>query len=169
VTKPLVIFGSAREDGGTMEAVNLVVGSHPITLVNLLEKDIQPYAYTDKASADDFLPIAQQMTEAETIIFATPVYWYAMSGRLKNFFDRFTDLITVRKDMGRALKGRNCYLICAGAQKKIPPGFEEPFSATCSYLKMDYRGCFYYYTGTEEKIVHEAAEKAKTIASAIFA
>ena len=40
---------------------------------------------------DDFLGVAEAMVDAEAILFATPVYWYSMSGRLKRFFDRLTD------------------------------------------------------------------------------
>ncbi len=42
----------------------------------------------------------------DVLIFATPVYWYSMSGIMKVFFDRITDLLTIKKDIGRKLKGK---------------------------------------------------------------
>ncbi len=168
MTKTLLIFGSSRSDGGTMRAVNLVTEGESFEAVNLLEKNIGYYRYDNANQNDDFISVAEQMVAADVLVFATPVYWYAMSGVLKTFFDRFTDLITLRKDLGRALKGKKCYVISAGTQENLPEGFEAPFSATCKYMGMEYGGSFYFYTRTEEKLMHEATEKAKTFASRVF-
>ena len=52
------------------------------------------------------------MVQYEQIIFATPIYWYAMSAQLKTFFDRMTDLLTIHKPLGRQLrKGKKMFLI----------------------------------------------------------
>lgn len=168
MTAPLVIFGSARSDGGTKTAVDMVTGQHPVEFIDLSLQNISGYDYQNRNQSDDFLGLAEKMTLKETLIFATPVYWYAMSGPLKTFFDRFTDLITIRKDLGRALKGKYCYLICAGASEVMPEGFEIPFKATCDYMKMEYKGGFYFHTGKNEKLVQEAKEKAKHFSEMIF-
>jgi multimeric flavodoxin WrbA len=60
------------------------------------------------------------MIEHDAIVFATPVYWYAMSGLMKVLFDRFTDLVTVRKDLGRRLRGRRVFLIACGTDPDLP-------------------------------------------------
>lgn len=86
------------------------------------------------------------MIEHYAIVFATPVYWYAMSGLMKVLFDRFTDLVTVRKDLGRQLKDRRVFLIACGADPDLPEGFEVPFRRTADYLAMKYCGSFYVQT-----------------------
>jgi multimeric flavodoxin WrbA len=78
------------------------------------------------------------MGDAETIIFATPVYWYAMSGLMKVFFDRFTELLSTHKPLGKALKGKKIYLISTGSESELPPGFETPFKLTSEYFEMNY-------------------------------
>ncbi|NDF13160.1 MAG: NADPH-dependent oxidoreductase [Proteobacteria bacterium] len=168
MTKPLLIFGSARSDGGTKTAVDMVTSRQAVEFIDLAEQNIGAYDYQNRNQSDDFIKIAEKMTKTQVIIFATPVYWYAMSGSLKTFFDRFTDLITVRKDLGRALKGQKCYMICAGASEHMPEGFEYPFKATCDYLKMEYKGGFYFHTGKNEKLVQEAKETAKSFSATIF-
>ena len=47
----------------------------------------------------------------DTIIFATPVYWYSMSGTLKTFFDRLSDLLHYKKELGRQMRGKKMAMI----------------------------------------------------------
>src|SRR5688572_8351188 len=92
----LVILGSARRDSHTLELVEAVLDGKPATRIDLQDFDIQQYEYDQPADRDDFIKVAEAMAAHSVIVFATPVYWYAMSGRMKVLFDRFTDLVTVR-------------------------------------------------------------------------
>jgi multimeric flavodoxin WrbA len=47
----------------------------------------------------------------------TPVYWYTMSGIMKVFFDRFSDLLRIEKDLGRKLRGKSMAVISCGADE----------------------------------------------------
>jgi hypothetical protein len=69
-----------------------------------------------------------------------------MSGRLKNFFDRFTELITAKKHIGRQIKGKSTYVLAVGADESMPPGFDVPFRVTSEYLNMNFKGNLYYST-----------------------
>ena len=40
------------------------------------------------AIKDDMIPIIQQMHDADAIAFATPIYYYEMSGQMKTLLDR---------------------------------------------------------------------------------
>jgi NAD(P)H-dependent FMN reductase len=141
---PIVILASARRDSNTLRALQATCPVRDYELIDLLDFSIAPYSYdSDYPAGDDFLAIARQMTEAEVVVFATPVYWYAMSGALKNFFDRLTDLISTQKPIGRALKERTCYLVACGSDPELPEGFEVPFRRTCEYFEMEFAGSFY--------------------------
>ena len=115
----LVINGSARSNSNTLLAIKKLSPFSDYNVVNLYDYSLDYYAY-DQNPSEDFLKVIQKMMEADEVIFATPVYWYAMSGRMKNFFDLFTKLITVRKDLGRNLKGKNIYLIAQGSDVRFP-------------------------------------------------
>jgi multimeric flavodoxin WrbA len=78
------------------------------------------------------------MTEVKNIVFATPVYWYAMSGVMKIFFDRLSDLISTSKPLGRGLAGKSVYLFSTGSELEMPDGFEVPFKRTAEYFDMNY-------------------------------
>ena len=101
----LSIFGSSRSDGNTRAALDAVLDGHESEVIDLSDHEITPYRYDHSNQDDDFIPIAEKMAVADVLIFSTPVYWYAMSAQLKTFVDRFSDLLRIRKDLGRALAG----------------------------------------------------------------
>ncbi len=90
------------------------------------------------------------MIGTNVVVFATPVYWYAMSGAMKAFFDRMTDLLETSKELGRQLKGKGFWLIASGTDLALPEGFEVPFARTAEYFGNQYRGSEYLYTGPDE-------------------
>jgi putative NADPH-quinone reductase len=148
--KALIILGSARSDGNTAAAARHLLGQlgDDAELFDLLRYRITPYSYAPQPEADDFPVIAQRMLAHPHIVFATPVYWYAMSGGLKTFFDRLTDLIRgPAKHRGEALAGRTVWLLAAGTDRELPPGFTEPFVRTAAYLGMSWGRAAYVRTG----------------------
>jgi multimeric flavodoxin WrbA len=66
-----------------------------------------------------------------------------MSGVLKTFFDRFSDLISTSIPVGRSLKGKATYLFCTGSDDVLPQGFEIPLKKTSDYFEMNFKGSFY--------------------------
>jgi multimeric flavodoxin WrbA len=145
--KPLIILGSARKESDTKRFVDMVFEKMDNATIDLLDFPIHQYNYENNYPGDDgFLQVVELMLEYKIIVFATPVYWYSMSGLMKTFFDRFTDLVTVRKPLGRQLKGKSTFLIAVGAEQELPHGFEVPFEATSGYMKMVYSGGIYYCT-----------------------
>lgn len=146
---PLVILGSARPDGDTRRAVDIAFPSGAIDLVTLAHHHIGGYDYAHANAEDAFGAAADAMHAANKIIFATPVYWYAMSAPLKIFFDRLTDLTENRKSAGKALAGKQVWVIATGTEHALPEGFEVPFARTADYFGMLYRGCAYLHTGDD--------------------
>jgi multimeric flavodoxin WrbA len=140
----LVILASARENSNTMKALERLCPFEKYETVDLRTITVGYYRYdASYPKNDDFLSIVTRMQEADVIVFATPVYWYAMSGLMKVFFDRFTDLLTIHKSVGRQLKGKEVYLIAQGSEASLPEGFEIPFRRTSDYFKMEFRKSFY--------------------------
>lgn len=146
-SKPLLLLGSARKNGDTYKLVTSLFAKESANLLDLLDFKIYPYSYSGNYPADDqFLEVLQQLLQHTTLIFATPVYWYAMSGGMKIFFDRLTDGVTINKAMGRNMKGKATFLLAVGSEEMLPVGFEAPFSLTSDYFDMHYKGCYYCST-----------------------
>ncbi len=140
----IVINGSARTDGATSQLVEKRFNQSAIRHIFLCEHNIEHYSYYGQyTETDRFVGIISDLLEAEHIVLATPVYWYAMSGHMKVFFDRLTQLITTRKDLGYQLKGKTCELVATGSDAQLPAGFEIPFHRTAEYLGMIYEGGTY--------------------------
>ncbi len=171
--KVLIINASARHDGETARTIDYIFGAMKdkknTSIINLYEKDVRHYNYDNHHQDDDFLPIMDQILQSDVVVFATPVYWYSMSGRLKTFFDRFSDIIMEHKTIGRALKDKKCYLIANGYDINMPEDFQKPIQSTCQYFQMAYKGAFYYSVGQHQAVIDEnecrknAAEFGKQI------
>ena len=139
--KKIIILGSSRKNGNTTKIVDEIAKEHHIDLVNLSDYNISYYDYESKNIEDDFLPLIKKIIENhDTFIFATPIYWYNMSGIMKVFFDRFSDLIRIEKETGRKLRGKKIGVISNSHDNEIEESFYIPFKKTADYLGMEYLG-----------------------------
>ncbi len=135
----IIILGSSRKDGNTKKIVDFFNTDFNFEVVNLIEKNIGYYDYEYNNQNDDFYGIIDKIIDKKLIIFATPVYWYSMSAPLKTFFDRLSDLIRIRKDAGRKLKGKTIMSISCGSEA-LDFDFHLPFRKSAEYLYMNYLG-----------------------------
>lgn len=146
-SKPLVILGSARKGSDTRKIVERLLNGRECVILDLLDFEISPYQYEGNYPVtDQFLEVVDQMVQHDRIVFATPVYWYAMSGLMKTFYDRLTDIVTVHKPLGRQLAGKETYLIAVGSDEALPQGFEVPVMKTSVYFGMQFRATYYAST-----------------------
>ena len=160
--KGVVIQGSARSVGNTNKIVNSLAEKLNFAIVDLNQKNIGQYDYENKNSGDDFLPTIRGIIENyDTIVFATPVYWYSMSGIMKAFFDRITELLKTEKDLGRQLRTKNMAMISCGSDSTLQDGFTMPFYESANYLGMKYLGDVHTWVENDSipKIVQESIDR----------
>jgi hypothetical protein len=160
MSKTLILQGSDRRDGDTQRLVSLAFEPSHVTEIYLLDHTVDYYRYERAEHSDDFLAIAEAMSRADVIVFATPVYWYAMSGRMKVLFDRLTDLLSLNKALGRGLKGRRTCLLACGVDAALPEGFEVPFKRTSDYFEMRYLGALYAQASPDGGLLSNPSERA---------
>ena len=126
--KKVIILGSSRKNGNTTKIVDEISKEHGIEVINLSDFNISYYDYESKNREDDFFPLIKGIIENyDTLIFATPIYWYNMSGIMKVFFDRFSDLIRIEKETGRKLRGKKIGVISNSHDNEIEESFYIPF------------------------------------------
>lgn len=167
--KAQIVLGSARSDGNTAKVVSQLADSLNATVIDLSSKNILPYRYQGPHQDDEFIEIANELCKQALIVFATPVYWYAMSTTMKTFFDRFSDLITFRKDLGRAFAGRKTALLATGSDEKLPEGFEVPFQRTSNYFDMEFIGSLYLPFKQEELSSKDTIERVLEFSAMLMA
>ena len=146
----LIINGSARLSGDTQKFISKLTQGIDYDQLNLAEHYCLPYNYENSYPPEDqFDRFAKEILYHKHLIFATPVYWYSMSGRMKNFFDRLTDWVTLNKEVGRNLKGKTMKLIAVGTDGELPDGFITPFFMTANYMEMIFKGHQYFNSNVE--------------------
>ena len=133
-------MGSARDDGNTAKVAAQLATKLDCDLIDLLQERISPYRYDADYTPDDtFIELLRQrVLPHQLIVFASPVYWYTMSGHLKLFLDRFTDLLTSHKDLGRQLRGKELAVLSCANDGEVNDSFYDAFRRTAGYLGMEY-------------------------------
>lgn len=108
--------------------------------IDLLDFTIHPFRYEQEyPDDDDFLRLIETyVLPNEQIIFASPVYWYSMSGPMKIFFDRLSDLLKSRKELGRQLRGKRMSVLSCGNDQEVNDSFFAAFRLSAEYLGMAY-------------------------------
>ncbi|MBI1223448.1 MAG: FMN reductase [Bacteroidetes bacterium] len=146
--KTVAIVGSSRNDGDAAKLTELLIHHSNWELINLNDYQFSYFDYRHENRNDDYLALMKKIIcDYDTLVFVTPVYWYAMSGIMKVFFDRFTDLLTLEKDLGRQLRGKNMAAISCSVGKHLGDYFWLPFSETANYLGMKYLGNLHTIAG----------------------
>ncbi len=149
--KGVIIVGSARRDGDTARLVQMLAQLSGWPVVDLNDYNISHYDYGHANREDDYLGLMRALIgQYDLFLFATPVYWYAMSGVMKVFFDRLTDLLTIEKGLGRQLRGKAMAAVSVSVGNNLGEHFWLPFSKTAAYLGMNYLG--HLHTLSDDKM-----------------
>ncbi|MEO0470782.1 MAG: NAD(P)H-dependent oxidoreductase [Bacteroidota bacterium] len=140
-TSPIIILGSARSDGSTRKMVDFIAAETAWPIIDLKSKRIEYFDYSFNNQDDDFIPLMEHiLNKHDLMLCATPVYWYSMSAIMKNFFDRMTDLLKVRKDLGAKLPGKQMAMLSCGSDEEWMESMRTPFEEGAKYLGMRYLG-----------------------------
>lgn len=165
--KTIIVQGSSRSNGNTHKITQILQNHLSADVIDLSQLYIGQYDYKNANQNDDFMPTIKKIVEYDSIIFATPVYWYAMSGTMKTFFDRITACLKTEKETGRKLRGKNMAAMSCGSDSIKHEGFFFPFEKSAKYLGMHYSG--HIHTWIEEndpsnavlELIKDFSEKLK--------
>lgn len=130
----LFINASENRNGNTVTLGQKLLNGTDYEQLNLV--DYKVYGIGQDYDDDQFDTIYQKMTEAETIVLGTPVYWHDMSAYLKNILERIS-----QRSGSNQLAGKKVALLIQGANpidaikpvSKIIKGF-------CRVGQMEYLG-----------------------------
>jgi multimeric flavodoxin WrbA len=138
----IALFSSSRRLGNTGELIDRIALELNIEVVDLASQRMSSFDYDHRNRSDDFEPLMRRVLAHDQIIFATPIYWYAVSSAMKVFLDRISDLLELPDLLseGRRLRGKNAYVVCTSVSDEPSAEFMGAFLETFSYLGMHFGG-----------------------------
>lgn len=117
----LVIYGSSRENGNSEQLMKHVLADIEHTEIHLKNFTVLPITderHTEsgfQTVIDDYDYIMEAFLEHDIVLFATPLYWYGMSGALKDFFDRWSQsLRDTRYQFKQTTKVKKGFIVIVG-------------------------------------------------------
>jgi len=146
----VVIYGSTRQNGNTEKLTERVIEGLEVEEIYLRDHNIQPI--DDKRHAeegfsdvdDDYNDLVERMMKHDTFIFATPIYWYSMTGTMKNFIDRWSQTMRDEKfpNFKAKLGTKKAYVIAVGGDKPHIKGLPliQQFNYIFQFMSISFEG-----------------------------
>ncbi|TDL80092.1 flavodoxin family protein [Peribacillus frigoritolerans] len=145
----LAIYGSSREYGNSEKLASYLLKDINHKAVHLREMTIKPI--TDQRHdingfqpvEDDFTELIETFLKADSVVFVTPLYWYGMSGSMKDFFDRWSQALRdERISFKENTKDKKAYVVIAGGDspkiKALP--LIQQFQYIFDFVGMKFEG-----------------------------
>lgn len=154
--KILTVHGSPDTDGNSAKLLNACISGMneiegtQVESINIYDYDVAPVwkdyfgdvmrKETDKVK-DDMSVLISKMLDADLIVLSSPVYWYSVSGKMKLFLDRWSDLIN--PDWSSRLKGKGLALLSTHSGVLLMNSsnlLQMAMKATAEFLGMTWMG-----------------------------
>jgi multimeric flavodoxin WrbA len=142
MSSTIALLSSSRRHGNTGQLIDRIALELNIEVVNLANQHMSSYDYDHLNRHDDFEPLMKRVLAHDQIIFATPIYWYAVSPAMKVFLDRISDFLELPDLLseGRRFRGKNAYVVCTSICEEPSVEFMGAFLETFNYLGMHFCG-----------------------------
>lgn len=145
-----VIYGGTRPNGNTETLTKHVIKELEVDSIYLNEFHIKPIEDMrhDEAGfqdvGDDYDSLISRVMQHDILLFSTPVYWYSMSGTMKNFIDRWSQ--TMRepqyKDFRKRMSEKKAYVIAVGGDSPYIKGLPliQQFNYIFDFVGLPFEG-----------------------------
>ncbi|SEU02171.1 flavodoxin family protein [Paenibacillus sp. NFR01] len=128
--KIAVIYGGTRENGNTEQLAELALRGLDVERIKLKDykvEVIEDLRHSESGfydRGDDYNALIDRMVACDILVFATPIYWYGMSGLMKNFIDRWSQTLrdAERPHFREQMKNKTGYVIAVGGNKPLIKG-----------------------------------------------
>ncbi|MFJ5792665.1 flavodoxin family protein [Lysinibacillus sp. NPDC093197] len=144
--KIVTFIGSSRNGGNSELLTDIVLKDITHKKIYLKDLDIRPIEdlrHTKdgfQVIKDDYDNVIEELQNSDIVIFATPIYWYSMSGIMKNMVDRFSQSIRDNRfpDLKERLKKIRTIVVIVGGDKPRIKGLPliQQFQYTFEFLEM---------------------------------
>lgn len=177
----VVIYGSTRKESNSKQIAKWLLEKYrpfvTITEYELLDENVPFFEDKRHLPVNCWklpFPVQRILTsiqEAEAVVFVTPLYWYGMSGPMKNFFDWLTlPLFLDRKGFKASLANRAMFLVTVGSEDdlKAYDALQLQMRLIAEYLKMNLRKVYIAFADCFECIMKDEKYRAHAMAFPLF-
>lgn len=120
-----VLYGGTRPNGNTEYLAERAIGDLKVEKIFLRDYTILPivdYRHSPEGFPtveDDYDLVIDRALSHDTWVFVTPIYWYSMSGTMKNFIDRWSQTMRDQRypDFRSQLAEKRAFVIAAGGDR----------------------------------------------------
>ncbi|MBN6889461.1 multimeric flavodoxin WrbA [Cytobacillus horneckiae] len=145
-----VIYGGSRSQGNAEILTKTVI--HDLNVKEIYLKEYRMEPITDgrhdvegfQEVADDYDKVIDQMLSHDIIIFSTPIYWYSMTGTMKNFIDRWSQTLrdSNRPYFKEQLSKKKAYVIAVGGDQPSIKGLPmiQQFQYIFDFVGISFEG-----------------------------
>lgn len=153
-----VIDGGTRQDGNTEILTEEAVKELDVERIYLRDYDIHPIVdlrHTQDGFQevdDDYNVVIDRLIQHDILVFSTPIYWYSMSGTLKNFIDRWSQTMRSPQyfDFKNRMSAKKAVVIAVGGDDPQIKGLPmiQQFQYIFCFMGISFKG---YILGTGNK------------------
>ncbi len=145
--KILALLGSTRQNGNSQYLTEKMLEGTNHTMVSLSDKQINSIRDERHAEGgfnpvdDDYKELLDLLITHDTLIFSTPLYWYGMSGPMKNFFDRWSQYLRDENmNLKEELAKKKAYVVVTGGSSAKVKGLPliQQFSYIFDFVNMEF-------------------------------
>jgi len=143
-------IGSSRIASNSEQLADYVLADIPhqkIDLKNITIKPIHDLRHDDNGFQfvdDDYDQIIQAFLTSDIVIFATPIYWYSMSGTMKLFIDRWSQTLRDPEypDFKDTMSSKEAYVIAVGGDNPYIKGLPliQQFQYIFDFMGISFAG-----------------------------
>lgn len=145
-----VIYGGTRPDGNTE-----ILTEHAIRgldVEKLYLKDLNIDSIIDQRHTkegfqdidDDYNSLVERVLKHDVLVFSTPIYWYSMSGIMKNFIDRWSQTLRDSKfpQFKKAMSTKKAFVIAVGGDDPYIKGLPmiQQFQYIFDFIGIPFEG-----------------------------
>lgn len=145
-----VIYGGTRQNGNTERLTEQAIEGFHAERIYLRDHNIQSIedmrhsqdGFQEKN--DDYNSIIDRILSHNILIFSTPIYWYSMSGIMKNFIDRWSQTMRDPKypNFKKEMAKKKAFVIAVGGDNPTIKGLPmiQQFQHIFDFMGIDFGG-----------------------------
>jgi multimeric flavodoxin WrbA len=157
-----VIYGTTRDNGNSEILTDYALKGISSEKIYLRDYTIQPIIDMRHSKEgfqdinDDYYSIIDRILPHDVLIFSTPIYWYSMSGTMKNFIDRWSQTLRDPKyaDFKNKMASKKAYVIAVGGDEPDIKGL--PMIQQFKYI-IEFKG-YILGNGNKPEVIYQDSE-----------